>query len=68
MSNTSDFILMKEDHTLGNLISEHLKQSPHVIMAGYKGKDRRARRRRHWFLALLYSRAPQWPTLTCLRS
>lgn len=36
MSNTSDFILMKEDHTLGNLISEHLKQSPHVIMAGYK--------------------------------
>ena len=45
MSNTSDFILMKEDHTMGNLISEHLKQSPHVIMAGYKGKDLRACRR-----------------------
>lgn len=37
MSNTSDFILLKEDHTLGNLLSEHLKQAPHVLMAGYKG-------------------------------
>ncbi|RYP66412.1 hypothetical protein DL771_007821 [Monosporascus sp. 5C6A] len=36
MSNTSDFILLKEDHTLGNLLSEHLKQAPHVLMAGYK--------------------------------
>ncbi|KAK0636358.1 DNA-directed RNA polymerase [Bombardia bombarda] len=36
MSNTSDFILMKEDHTLGNLLSENLKQAPHVMMAGYK--------------------------------
>ncbi|KAK3377776.1 DNA-directed RNA polymerase [Podospora didyma] len=36
MSNTSDFILMKEDHTLGNLLSERLKQAPHVMMAGYK--------------------------------
>ncbi|KAI1201076.1 DNA-directed RNA polymerase [Nemania serpens] len=35
-SNTSDFILLKEDHTLGNLLSEHLKQHPHVLMAGYK--------------------------------
>ncbi|KAI0119956.1 DNA-directed RNA polymerase [Nemania sp. FL0031] len=35
-SNTSDFILLKEDHTLGNLLSEHLKQAPHVLMAGYK--------------------------------
>lgn len=38
MSNTSDFILLKEDHTLGNLLSEHLKQAPHVMMAGYKSK------------------------------
>ncbi|KAI0019585.1 putative DNA-directed RNA polymerase II subunit RPB11a [Xylariomycetidae sp. FL0641] len=35
-SNTSDFILAKEDHTIGNLLSEHLKQNPHVMMAGYK--------------------------------
>jgi DNA-directed RNA polymerase II subunit RPB11 len=36
MSNTSDFILMKEDHTLGNLLSDHLKAHPNVLMAGYK--------------------------------
>lgn len=38
MSNTSDFILKKEDHTLGNLLSEHLKQHKNVLMAGYKSK------------------------------
>lgn len=38
MSNTSDFILKKEDHTLGNLLSEHLKLHPNVYMAGYKRK------------------------------
>jgi len=27
---------LKEDHTMGNLISEHLKQERHVLMAGYK--------------------------------
>ncbi|KAK6833668.1 DNA-directed RNA polymerase [Apiospora arundinis] len=36
MSSTSDFILKKEDHTLGNLISEHLKMHQKVHMAGYK--------------------------------
>lgn len=36
MSNTSDFILKKEDHTLGHLLSTFLKQDPHVLMAGYK--------------------------------
>lgn len=36
MSNTSDFTLNKEDHTLGNLLSEHLKLHPNVYMAGYK--------------------------------
>lgn len=36
MSNTSDFILKKEDHTMGNLLAEHLKQAPHVLMCGYK--------------------------------
>lgn len=36
MSNTSDFVLRKEDHTLGNLLSEHLKMHPNVYMAGYK--------------------------------
>lgn len=36
MSNTSDFILLKEDHTIGNMVSEHLKQVPQVLMAGYK--------------------------------
>ncbi|EJP64261.1 hypothetical protein ACQRIT_007830 [Beauveria bassiana] len=36
MSNTSDFLLKKEDHTLGNLLSEHLKLHPNVLMAGYK--------------------------------
>lgn len=38
MSNTSDFILNKEDHTLGNLLAEHLKQHPKVMMCGYKGR------------------------------
>lgn len=36
MSNTSDFVLNKEDHTLGNLLAEHLKAHPNVYMAGYK--------------------------------
>lgn len=37
MSNTSDFTLAKEDHTLGNLLAEHLKKHRNVLMAGYKG-------------------------------
>ncbi|KFA68261.1 hypothetical protein S40285_01560 [Stachybotrys chlorohalonatus IBT 40285] len=36
MSNTSDFVLQKEDHTLGNLLSDHLKSHPNVLMSGYK--------------------------------
>lgn len=40
MSNTSDFVLKKEDHTLGNLLSEHLKAHPNVYMAGYKSRFR----------------------------
>ncbi|KAK4127545.1 RBP11-like subunits of RNA polymerase [Parathielavia appendiculata] len=36
MSNCSDFLLLKEDHTLGNLLSAYLKMAPHVLMAGYK--------------------------------
>ncbi|UQC82500.1 uncharacterized protein CLUP02_07988 [Colletotrichum lupini] len=36
MSNTSDFVIKKEDHTLGNLLSEHLKMHKNVLMAGYK--------------------------------
>jgi DNA-directed RNA polymerase II subunit RPB11 len=36
MSSTSDFIVKKEDHTIGNLLSEHLKMHPNVLMAGYK--------------------------------
>lgn len=36
MSNCSDFLLLKEDHTLGNLLSVYLKMAPHVMMAGYK--------------------------------
>src|SRR5699024_4045088 len=36
MSNTSDFILNKEDHTRGNLLSEHLKLHPNVYTAGDK--------------------------------
>lgn len=39
MSNTSDFVLKKEDHTLGNLLAEHLKAHPNVYMAGYKGQQ-----------------------------
>lgn len=38
MSNCSDFILLKEDHTLGNLLSAYLKMAPHVMMAAYKSK------------------------------
>lgn len=40
MSNTSDFVLLKEDHTLGNLLSEHLKMHRNVMMAGYKGMSK----------------------------
>ena len=36
MSNCSDFLLLKEDHTLGNLLSVYLKMAPHVMMAAYK--------------------------------
>ncbi|KAI6089489.1 DNA-directed RNA polymerase II subunit RPB11 [Hypoxylon rubiginosum] len=36
MSNTSDFIILKEDHTVGNLLAEHFKQHQNVMMAGYK--------------------------------
>jgi DNA-directed RNA polymerase II subunit RPB11 len=39
MSNTSDFVLKKEDHTLGNLLAEHLKAHPNVYMAGYKSEN-----------------------------
>lgn len=38
MSNTSDFVLQKEDHTLGNLLSDHLKSHPNVLMSGYKSQ------------------------------
>lgn len=61
MSNTSDFILNKEDHTLGNLLSEHLKLHPNVYMAGYK---RESARRPHLPLTRLTvssSRPPQRP-------
>lgn len=46
MSNCSDFTLKKEDHTLGNLVSEHLKKHPNVLMAGYKSKSSSPLRRR----------------------
>ncbi|OAA54297.1 DNA-directed RNA polymerase 2 subunit [Niveomyces insectorum RCEF 264] len=36
LANTSDFLMKKEDHTLGNLLAEHLKMHPKVLMAGYK--------------------------------
>ncbi|KAH6626907.1 DNA-directed RNA polymerase [Chaetomium sp. MPI-SDFR-AT-0129] len=36
MANCSDFIMLKEDHTLGNLLSVYLKMAPHVLMSGYK--------------------------------
>jgi len=36
MSNTSDFLIKKEDHTIGNLVTEHLKMHKNVLMAGYK--------------------------------
>lgn len=39
MSNTSDFVLKKEDHTLGHLLAEHLKAHPNVYMAGYKSEN-----------------------------
>ncbi|KAK6219865.1 hypothetical protein QIS74_05367 [Colletotrichum tabaci] len=32
MSNTSDFIIKKEDHTLGNLLSEHLKAHKNMFI------------------------------------
>ena len=38
MMNTSDFVILKEDHTIGNLVSEHLKMHPKVMMAGYKSR------------------------------
>lgn len=38
MSNCSDFLIKKEDHTIGNLVAEHLKHHPHVLMSGYKSE------------------------------
>ncbi|KEZ39685.1 hypothetical protein SAPIO_CDS9631 [Scedosporium apiospermum] len=34
--NCSDFVIKKEDHTIGNLVSEQLKKHRNVLMAGYK--------------------------------
>lgn len=34
--NCSDFVIKKEDHTIGNLVSEHAKLHRNVLMAGYK--------------------------------
>lgn len=34
--NTTVFTFNKEDHTLGNLISQRLLQYPYVLFAGYK--------------------------------
>ncbi|KAK4203729.1 putative DNA-directed RNA polymerase II subunit RPB11-b2 [Triangularia verruculosa] len=34
--NCSDFMLKKEDHTVGNLLAEHLKKDPQVMFAAYK--------------------------------
>jgi DNA-directed RNA polymerase II subunit RPB11 len=45
MAHTSDFVIKKEDHTIGNLISEHLKKHQNVLMAGYKS----------WTTSLLFS-------------
>lgn len=39
MSNCSDFLVKKEDHTIDNLLAEHLKMHQHVMMAGYKSKN-----------------------------
>ncbi|KAF4120496.1 DNA-directed RNA polymerase II subunit RPB11 [Geosmithia morbida] len=50
MSNTSDFILKKEDHTLGNLLSDYIKAHPNVWMAGYK----------RWTMGSPASRAKSW--------
>lgn len=36
MSNTSDFLILKEDHTLGNVITEQLRGMSNVMMAAYK--------------------------------
>jgi DNA-directed RNA polymerase II subunit RPB11 len=36
MANCSDFLLLKEDHTLGNLLSAYLRMAPHVMFAAYK--------------------------------
>ena len=37
IANCSDFLIKKEDHTIGNLLSEYLKKHKRVLMAGYKG-------------------------------
>lgn len=34
--NAAVFTVMKEDHTLGNLITMQLHKDPHVLFAGYK--------------------------------
>ncbi|CAI4210414.1 unnamed protein product [Parascedosporium putredinis] len=34
--NCSDFVIKKEDHTIGNVVSEQLKKHRNVLFAGYK--------------------------------
>ncbi|ESN96040.1 hypothetical protein HELRODRAFT_163066 [Helobdella robusta] len=34
--NASIFTILKEDHTLGNLLKNQLLKDPHVLFAGYK--------------------------------
>jgi DNA-directed RNA polymerase II subunit RPB11 len=36
--NSSIFTILKEDHTLANMLRERLLKDPHVMFAGYRGE------------------------------
>ena len=38
MANTSQFTIIKEDHTVGNLLVSYLRKHPNVRFAAYKSK------------------------------
>ena len=37
MANTSQFTIIKEDHTVANLLVAYLRKHPNVRFVGYKG-------------------------------
>lgn len=49
MANTSQFTIIKEDHTVANLLVSYLRKHPNVRFAAYKSKIGRQKQYLHLF-------------------